>query len=55
MSLTAVALHWTEIAPERAVLMASRDDHMPRLKPNKAALRPGACFATRRNTIETAR
>ena len=46
-------MRWTEIAPKRAVLVASRDDHMLwGQSPNKAALRSGAYFATRRNTIE---
>ena len=52
VSLTAAALRWTEIAPKRAVLIASRDDHMLWAKSNKAALKSGAYFATRRNTIE---
>ena len=52
VSLTAAALRWTEIAPKRAVLVASRDDHMLWAKSNKAALKSGAYFATRRNTIE---
>ena len=52
VSLTAAALRWTEIAPKRAVLVASRDDHMLWAKSNKAALRSGAYFATRKNTIE---
>ena len=52
VSLTAAALRWTEIAPRRAVLVASRDDHMLWAKSNKAALRSGAYFATRKNTIE---
>jgi len=55
VSLTAAALRWTEIAPKRAVLVASRDDHMLWAKSNKAALRSGAYFATRRNTIELPR
>jgi Zn-dependent peptidase ImmA (M78 family) len=52
VSLTAAALRWTEIAPKRAVLIASRDDHMLWAKSNKAALRSGAYFATRKNVIE---
>ena len=52
VSLTAAALRWTEIAPKRAILVASRDDHMLWAKSNKAALRSGAYFATRKNTIE---
>lgn len=52
VSLTAAALRWTEIAPRRAVLVASRDDHMLWAKSNEAALKSGAYFATRRNTIE---
>ena len=55
VSLTAAALRWTEIAPKRAVLVASRDDHMLWAKSNKAALRSGAYFATRKNTIELPR
>ena len=52
VSLTAAALRWTEIAPRRAVLVASRDDHMLWAKSNEAALRSGAYFATRKNTFE---
>jgi Zn-dependent peptidase ImmA (M78 family) len=52
VSLTAAALRWTEIAPKRAVLIASRDDHMLWAKSNTGALRSGAYFATRKNTIE---
>jgi len=52
VSLTAAALRWTEIAPKRAVLVASRDDHMLWAKSNMEALKSGAYFATRRNTIE---
>lgn len=52
VSLTAAALRWIEIAPKRAVLVASRDDHMLWAKSNKAAFQAGAYFATRRNTIE---
>ena len=55
VSLTAAALRWTEIAPKRAVLVASRDDHMLWAKSNEAALRSGAYFATRKNTIELPR
>jgi hypothetical protein len=46
---------WTEIAPKRAVLIASRDDHMLWAKANEAALKSGAYFATRRSTIELPR
>ena len=52
VSLTAAALRWIEIAPKRAVLVASRDDHMLWAKSNEAALKSGAYFATRKNTIE---
>lgn len=52
VSLTAVALRWIEIAPRRAVLVASRDDHMLWAKSNNAAFKSGAYFATRKNTIE---
>ena len=52
VSLTAAALRWTEIAPQRAVLVASRDDHMLWAKSNNAAFKSGAYFATRKNTIE---
>lgn len=52
VSLTAAALRWTEIAEKRAVLMASRDDHLLWSKSNQAAFRSGAYFATRKNTIE---
>lgn len=52
VSLTAAALRWTEIAEERAVLAASRDDHLLWSKSNQAAFKSGAYFATRKNTIE---
>jgi hypothetical protein len=55
VSLTAVALRWIEIAPKRAVLVASRDDHMLWAKSNTAAFKSGAFFATRRHTIELPR
>lgn len=55
VSLTAATLRWIEIAPKRAVLVASRDDHMLWAKSNRAALKSGAYFATRRNTIELPR
>ncbi len=54
-SLTAAALRWTEIAAKRAVLVASRDDHMLWAKANQAAFKSGACFATRKRTIELPR
>ncbi len=52
VSLTAAALRWTEIAEKRAVLVASRDDHMLWAKANQAAFKSGAYFATRKRTIE---
>ena len=52
VSLTAAALRWVEIAEKRAILIASRDDHMLWAKSNLAAVRSGAYFPTRRNTIE---
>ena len=52
MSLTAAAIRWLEIAPKRAVLVASRDDHMLWASSNEAAFKSGAFFATRKNTIE---
>ncbi len=52
VSLTAAALRWTEIADKRAVLVASRDDHLLWSKSNQAAFRSGTYFATRKNTIE---
>jgi hypothetical protein len=55
VSLTAAALRWIEIAPKRAVLIASRDDHMLWAKSNTAAFKSGAFFATRRHTIELPR
>jgi Zn-dependent peptidase ImmA (M78 family) len=55
VSLTAAALRWTEIAEQRAVLVASRDDHMLWAKSSRAAFKSGACFATRRHTIELPR
>lgn len=55
VSLTAAALRWTEIADKRAVLVASRDDHMLWAKSNQAAFKSGAFFATRKRTIELPR
>ena len=55
VSLTAAALRWTEIAEQRAVLVASRDDHMLWAKSSKAAFRSGAFFATRKHTLELPR
>ena len=52
VSLTAAALRWIEIAPERAVLVASRDDHMLWAKSNDNAFKAGNFFATRKDTIE---
>jgi Zn-dependent peptidase ImmA (M78 family) len=52
VSLTAAALRWTEIAEKRAVLVASRDDHLLWAKSNQAAFKSGAFFATRKQTIE---
>lgn len=52
VSLTAAAIRWLEIAPERAVLVASRDDHMLWATSNEAAFKSGAFFATRKHTIE---
>jgi hypothetical protein len=46
VSLTAAALRWTQIAPGRAVLVASRDDHLLWAKSSKAAFKSGAYFAT---------
>ncbi len=51
VSLTAAALRWTEIAEKRAVLVASRDDHMLWAKSNDAAFKSGAVFSTRKRTI----
>lgn len=51
VSLTAAALRWIEIAEQRAVLVASRDDHMLWAKSNEAAFKSGAVFATRKRTI----
>lgn len=51
VSLTAAALRWIEIAPKRAVLLASRDDHLLWAKSNQAAFRSGAYFATRKQTV----
>lgn len=52
VSLTAAAIRWLEIAPQRAVLVASRDDHMLWATSNEAAFKSGAFFATRKNTLE---
>jgi len=55
VSLTAATIRWLEIAPKRAVLVASRDDHMLWASSNEAAFESGAYFATRKNTIELPR
>jgi Zn-dependent peptidase ImmA (M78 family) len=52
VSLTAAALRWIDIAPERAILIASRDDHMLWAKSNEDAFKSRAYFATRKNVIE---
>lgn len=52
VSLTAAALKWIEIAPRRAILVASRDDHLLWARSNTAAFRSGRYFATRRRAIE---
>jgi len=51
VSLTAAALKWIEIAPLRAILVASRDDHLLWARSNTGALRSGRYFATRKRTI----
>ena len=55
VSLTAAALRWIDIAPERAILIASRDDHMLWAKSNEDAFKSRAYFATRKNVIELRR
>ena len=55
VSLTAATLRWMEIADQRAVLVASRDDHMLWAKSNEAAYKSGAVFATRKRTISLPR
>jgi len=52
VSLTAAAIRWIQIAPKRAVLVASRDGFMLWASSNDAAYRSGAVYATRKNTIE---
>ncbi len=52
VSLTAAALRWIDIAPERAILIASRDDYMLWAKSNEDAFKSNAYFATRKNIIE---
>lgn len=50
VSLTAAALKWIEIADNRAVLVAVRDDHLLWARSNQAAFKSGAVFATRKRT-----
>ncbi|UZR30750.1 ImmA/IrrE family metallo-endopeptidase [Methylococcus mesophilus] len=50
VSLTAAALKWIEIAENRAVLVAVRDDHLLWARSNQAAFKSGAVFATRKRT-----
>ncbi|WP_211226331.1 ImmA/IrrE family metallo-endopeptidase [Solimonas flava] len=52
VSRTAAALKWIEIAPKRAILLASRDDHLLWARSNKAAYKSGRYFATRKQAIE---
>ncbi|MEC9358631.1 MAG: ImmA/IrrE family metallo-endopeptidase [Pseudomonadota bacterium] len=52
VSLTAAALKWIEIAPRRAILVASRDDHLLWARSNAGAFRSGRYFATRKRTIQ---
>jgi len=52
VSLTSAALRWLEITKQRAVLIASVDDHMLWARANEAAFKSGAYFATRKNVIE---
>lgn len=52
VSLTAAALRWTQVADQRVIVVASRDDHLLWAKSNDAAYKSGAYFATRKNTIE---
>lgn len=55
VSLTAAALKWIEIADKRAVVIASRDDHLLWARSNQAAFKSGAFFATRKKTIAVPR
>lgn len=52
VSLTAAVLKWLEITEQRAILAVARDDHLLWAKSNRAALKSGAYFATRRHTVE---
>jgi Zn-dependent peptidase ImmA (M78 family) len=52
VSLTAAALRWIDIAPERTILIASRDDFTLWAKSNEEAFKSKAYFATRKKTIE---
>lgn len=51
VSMTAAALKWVESAPERAVVLAVRDDHVLWARANEAAFRSGVFLATRKKTI----
>lgn len=55
MSLTAATLRWIEIADKRAIVVASRDDHMLWANSNEAAFKSGAVFATRKRTVSLPR
>lgn len=52
VSLTAAALKWIEIAPQRALIVATRDDFVLWARPNNAALKSGAFLPTRRRTTD---
>lgn len=51
VSLTAAILRWLEITDKRAILVASRDDHLLWASSNRHAFRSRAYFATRKHTI----
>lgn len=51
VSLTAAALQWLSYTEEKAVLIRSRDGFMDWAWSSDAAMKAGAFFATRRNTI----
>lgn len=52
VSLTAAILKWLDIASERAILVASRDDFLLWAKSSRLAYQSRAVFATRKKTIE---
>lgn len=55
VSLTAAVLKWIDVAPERAILVAVRSNHLLWARSNRGAFRSGRYFATRKHTTPVPR